>query len=162
MDKLFYKPLRQKSKKEIHADQIYNRFLSKVIIPMVGKTETYSTDLNKAGLEIFGSLFKGVYPSDRIPKLNILKQYAIINLDKSNEPGSHWVSIAWKNGNIYLYDSFGREGKNILKALRIVGGKIMEADHDAEQHESQSDCGARSLAWLLVFHRHGADVAMLI
>lgn len=38
--------------------------------------------------------FKGVYPLDCIPKIIKDKPaLLVVNLDKSNQPGSHWVAI---------------------------------------------------------------------
>ena len=31
----------------------------------------------------------------------------IFNLQNSNQPGSHWLSVSRKNNNIFIFDSFG-------------------------------------------------------
>ena len=31
----------------------------------------------------------------------------IFNLQNSNQPGSHWISLSRKNINIFIFDSFG-------------------------------------------------------
>lgn len=53
--------------------------------------------------------FKGVYPLDRIPQIIKNKPaLLIVNLDKSNSPGSHWVAIYLPiKGNPEYFDSFG-------------------------------------------------------
>ena len=149
--------------KEIKAEQLYKQILKTVVIPLVGDDVTYLTDLERIGHLMFGVHFKGVYPSDKIPKLNDLKKYCILNLDRSDEPGSHWVALAKTGNKTYFYDSFGRKNSKILKNLEFSGnGRIIDTDKDVEQHFSENNCGARCCAWLLFFDRYGAKNAMLI
>lgn len=55
--------------------------------------------------------FKGVYALDCIPKIIKNKPaLLIVNLDKSNSPGSHWVAIYLPvKGSPEYFDSFGIE-----------------------------------------------------
>lgn len=148
---------------EKKANRVYSQLLDKIIIPLLGNDTTYQGELEKVGIKLFGIKFKGVFPSDKIPPLNDLKSYAIINLDRSNQPGSHWVSVAHKDGKTYLYDSFGRDGKKILPSIYKSGnGIILNTDLDKEQHIKETNCGARSMAWLLFFDRYGHKNALLI
>jgi hypothetical protein len=148
---------------EKDANILYRKIFNKIVKPMVGNKSTYQSDLEKAGAKLLGTKFKGVFPSDKIPRLNNLKSYAILNLDKSNMPGSHWVSIAHDKGTTYLYDSFGRHGTKIIPMLYHSGnGRIKNTDLDAEQVERETNCGARSLAWLLFFDKYGYKNAILI
>jgi hypothetical protein len=65
---------------------------------------TYSDHILQLGKKLFKEKFHGVYPSDHIPELTKEKPYAILNLDKSTESGSHWVAIAKVDNEIYIYD----------------------------------------------------------
>ena len=62
-------------------------------------------------LEIFNYLrhyrdFKGVFPLDKIPKIN--NGTIIVNSDESTKPGEHWVGLTIKRKGISDYfDSFG-------------------------------------------------------
>jgi hypothetical protein len=145
------------------ANWTYDKLLRRIVIPLIGNSTTFQGELEKASIKLLGRLFKGVFPSDKIPPLNDLKPYAILNLDRSDEGGSHWVAIA-REGNItYLYDSFGRKGSKIIPSLFHSGnGRIVNTDLDKEQKESETNCGARSLSWLLFFDRYGAKNAVLI
>ena len=52
--------------------------------------------------------FAGVFPCDRIPSIQHLPKAFIINTDKHDESGQHWVAIYIsddKNG--YYFDSYG-------------------------------------------------------
>ena len=132
-------------------------------MPHTGNKTTYLDQLNGIGNKLLGVKFAGVYPSDKIPILNDLKKYAILNLDTSKEPGSHWVAIAKNEDDTYIYDSFGRCHTKIIKGLVYSGnGRIINCDLDAEQHIKETNCGARSLAWLCLFDIWGVNVAKLI
>ena len=62
-----------------------------------------------------------------------------------------------------IYDSFGRKYNKIIPSLNYSGnGRLINTDLDAEQKISETDCGARSLAWLMVYDRHGSEMAELI
>ena len=155
-----------KSQNEKNAEQLYNQILTKQIYPLTGDKSTYMDDLNRVGRKLLGIKFKGVFPSDKIPKLNDLKPYCILNLDKSTESGSHWIALAKIVGtnNSIVYDSFGRSAKQIIPDLQYSGnGTIRNADlSDSEQTITETDCGARSMAFLVVLDKYGVDVAKLI
>jgi hypothetical protein len=147
---------------EKKAEKIYNRLLKDKIYPLVGDKITYGSDLDIIGKKLFGSLFAGVFSSDKIITLSKNKRYVIYNLDKSYEGGSHWIACAYEKNDIICYDSFGRKANKIIPSLTNSTGKVLNTDLDAEQKIEQTDCGARSLAWLLFFHNHGKKNAMLI
>jgi len=96
--------------------------------------------------------------------LNGVKRYAIVNLDRSTQAGSHWIALAYHNNKVYVYDSFGRQSTKIIPSLWTSGNvsTIVDAQHDAEQDMSEQDCGQRSLAWLMFFDKWGASNAILI
>lgn len=151
------------NKLEKSCNLIYNKLLKDIVKPISGDQTTYLTELMTIGKKFLGVKFKGVYPSDKIPKLNDLSPYAILNLDTSKESGSHWVAIA-KHGNItYLYDSFGRRDTQIIPNLQYSGnGRIQNTDRDVEQKINEMDCGARCIAWLIFFENWGVKCAILI
>lgn len=146
---------------ETYANLIYNIILKDIVEPLIGDKTTYMNDLEKIGKKMLGQKFIGVYPSDKIPTLKN-NEYAILNLDKSNESGSHWTAIAKKANKTHFYDSFGRKD-NIIKSLKKSGnGKIINTDNDAEQKIEELNCGARSIAWILFFDKWGSKYADLI
>jgi hypothetical protein len=154
------------SKKEKQIELVYNKILKQIIEPLSGDGTTYLTELNGIGKKLFGVKFKGVFPSDKIPKLNDLSPYAILNLDTSKQPGSHWIAIAKypdKNKTL-LYDSFARKGSKIIKSLSYSGnGRIINSDlKDREQDVMETNCGARCLSYLVVVEKYGFDAAKLI
>ena len=133
----------------------------KRIVKKVGNTTTDSEQLNILGKKMLGkSSFNGVFPSDKIPKLK-KNQGAILNLDKSDQSGSHWVGLyRFKDGKTMFYDSFGRYHNKIIPSLNYSGnGKIHNTEDDAEQIPSEYNCGARSLAFLIYCKEYGFEKA---
>ncbi len=169
--------MEEKQIEKLEAESIYSLVLQEIIYPLVGKRITFGRDLTRAGLKLFGKNYMGTFASDQIPDSlgkdvnanNVSGNsplYLITNLDDSNEPGSHWVALAFDAGTkkIWVYDSFGRKTGDILPQLAKQFGKnnLRMAEDDSEQHLSEDDCGARSLAFLYVFDRYGSNVARFI
>lgn len=156
-------PKRKKTQKEL-AELEYNKIL-KDITDAMGDKSTFMSELNGIGRKLLGVKFHGVYPSDKIPRLNDLSPYCILNLDKSNEPGSHWVALAKledENASV-IYDSFGRDHMKIIPNLQYSGnGRIIQPEDDSEQHVLQQSCGQRTLSFLLFLDRYGIKNAMYI
>ena len=124
---------------------------------------TNLSQLTKLAERRFGTRFHGTYASDQIPRLSPM-QSCILNLDTSSGPGSHWIALVRGKGTqCYVYDSFGRRGVQLIPALAWHSpGKVIDSDLDPEQGVSESNCGARCIAWLEVFYQHGARIALTI
>lgn len=165
------------------ANQLYEKVLRDIILPLLGNKTTLGSDLKKVGMKLFSTKFIGAFPADMIPDLTKKQPYAIINLDDSDLPGSHWIAISRTNccsfrssqlgkcdkrssarDCILVYDSFGRPTAEILPSLikKVSNAKLLMVDDDPEQGISETNCGARCMAWLYVFDRYGSDVAELI
>jgi hypothetical protein len=126
---------------------------------MRNKKTTDNYELEKLGRSFFGNTFIGVFSSDNIVfNDNKKTQYCIANLDTQHGPGTHWISLAMKNGIVYGYDSFGRD----LNRLLIVRKKIINSDNDINQKFSERNCGQKSLAWLIMFDKLGPKMALKI
>ena len=144
------------------AHREYNKILSDIEKRLSNKI-TYGHVLQNEGIQLFGYRFKGVFPSDKIPKLNDLRSYAILNLDNSNQSGSHWIAVALVDKDLIVYDSFGRHHSKIIPNLKQeFRGRIKNTDMDAEQKKHETNCGQRSLAFLVFLQKYGVKNAMLI
>ena len=126
----------------------------------LGSGSTYSNDLHKVGKKLFKSKFQGVFPADQIPRLTTKKPFVIVNLDTSDMPGSHWVSLSFNGKSIDSYDSFGRPMKKLLPNKTKF--PFHDSDKDPEQKIDEESCGPRSLAWLYVYHNYGRNIALKI
>lgn len=57
--------------------------------------------------------FQGVFALDKLPQVKKKPACFVINTDKSNRPGTHWVSIFFPlKGCAEYFDSYGRPPKN--------------------------------------------------
>lgn len=83
---------------------------------------------------------------------------AIINLDKHNEPGSHWIAMVC-NDKMIIYDSFGRKTRDILPNFNK---EYINAQDDAEQNINEENCGSRCVSFLNVYDKLGSEYALLI
>lgn len=135
----------------------YKDFL-KLAEECVGKKTTDEGTLTDVGQSFFGDDFEGVYARDEVPQTF---KYAIVNLDKRNgEGGTHWVAMANMGNDQYMvHDSFGRKTTAILPDLNL---DTVDTEPDAEQLKSQDNCGARCLAWLILFDEFGPAAAQTI
>jgi len=143
-------------------DLVYKNILSKVE-KTLGSGATYNTELETFGKQLFGKKFHGVYAADKLPKLTKTQPYAIINLDKSGEGGSHWIALAKSGAKIIFYDSFGRPNRSILPMLNEEAKiKIVDTEDDAEQNIVEENCGARCMVFLIMFDKFGEKIALQI
>lgn len=135
---------------------MYKRSLTKTE-QLVGDGITSNFDLDKAGRKLFGDKFAGAFSSDMIPTLTSQKPYAILNVDNSSMPGSHWIAIRYlgpatanNKTKIEYFDSFNRAPLRLMPSLK--GYRIVKDPTDEpgeKQAIEQQNCGARSLAKLL-------------
>ena len=69
--------------------------------------------------------FRGVYMIDSLPSKPLFRERIIINLDSSENEGTHWVAVK-KDGDIAFYfDSFGnlkppKEIEHYLAGVQIM------------------------------------------
>jgi hypothetical protein len=148
------------------AEKLYNQKLKDIEDTVMKKNNTtFLKELDGIGNKLFGVRYKGTFPSDKIPRLNDLSPYCILNLDRSDEPGSHWIALVKDvhNDRCLVYDSFGRTHTKIIPNLRFSGnGRVIDTDKDKEQHPKETNCGQRCLSFLAIYDKWGYDVAKLI
>ena len=130
---------------------------------LMGKnTTTDNFELMQAGKHLLGDKFAGVYSSDQRPALSKKKPYAILNTRPTSSGGEHWVGLARmpSNGKIMHYDSFGRSHEQLFPSR--WEDEAVDTELDVEQDERTTECGQRSLAWLLLFDQLGSSAAKMI
>lgn len=148
------------------ARKLFNKY-KKAMISELGRDPTEGTDLNTIGRREFGSAWAGVSPQDRV-KLKP-HSYYIVNTDTHDKPGQHWMAVYTTRKHAYVYDSYGRPVKPLVRHLieNINNhGYILEKTdlvHHAEQiGYSSAVCGQCSLAFLLVVRDLGIVQARAI
>jgi hypothetical protein len=155
-----------KSEKEKEVEEYYKQAVLQVEKELRTTGETSSLMLTKLGRKLFGLKYAGTYAVDRVPKLKNTC-YFILNTDASDKRGTHWVSCFF-NGKktYYVYDSFGRKSSRLLpifiNGIKARNATYKDSDYDAEQTNSEANCGMRCLAWLICIEKFGIRKAMLI
>jgi hypothetical protein len=133
------------------AEELYENLLGYVETIMKDSDVTTGSQLLKYGRLFFGRKFTGVFARDQMP---VNFQYMIVNLDNSDEPGSHWMACVRDTNGVLVYDSFGR---NIPLFVNQIN-----TESDQEQHIQEENCGQRCLAFLLVYDYYGFNIAKKI
>lgn len=142
---------------------LLNDNILEIIESIMGDTTTYDSSLDKVASKLLGKAYEGTFPSDHIPSNLEEGQCAIINLDTSNESGSHWVAALRHMGDLCIYDSFGRKASNILPAAATSGnGQVVDADRDREQRNRETNCGQRCISWLCLAKHWSPELAMRV
>ena len=121
--------------------EFYNKTLVKVE-KVIGNGSTSDVQLMDLCNKLFGSRFKGVFAYDDTFELKH-GEMGIVNLDKRNQPGSHWVAVVKDRKHYIVYDSFGRD-------IKLKQKNNIITEDDPEQCPEEQNCGARSVAWLVV------------
>jgi hypothetical protein len=134
-----------------------NKTILKHVESIIGNSTTSNTDLDQIAKSLFGNRYLGTFASDKFPRnmkdLHVF--YCILNLDKTGQPGSHWVACVILPKSILIYDSFGRKSSEILPDAFKKGRKILDTEYDAEQDIKETNCGARAIAALVIFDEYG-------
>jgi hypothetical protein len=135
----------------------YNKIL-KMVEKIVGKTTTNSIQLDNVGKILFNNEWGGIFSSDTIPLKSKMKKYSITNNKPREHFGEHWISLLKDGKNIIIYDSFGRETKNLLPSyFKKNKNCIVDTDYDKEQNLLETNCGARCIAFLLFCKYFGVE-----
>lgn len=85
----------------------------KLIIPNKALT---NNELLKYATCLKIPFFRGVFMLDDLPKSIWKNETAIVNLDKTSGPGTHWVCYKKLNNTVFYFDSFG----NIPPPLELM------------------------------------------
>lgn len=86
---------------------------------------------------------------DTLPKRGFWKrESAIVNLDTSGNPGTHWVCYRKLDNNVYYFDSFGNL-RPPLELVKYFRGRNLFYNKGVYQTVESSDCGLLCLSFLL-------------
>lgn len=153
------------------AEALHKKYATE-LIKQLGNKPLYDDQIDKIGQSTYqhnGKLyrllpqFKGVYSSDNVPNKN---GWYVVNTGNTKSSGIHWVGMIRTPSHDYVYDSFGRPTRQILKKYNGSGRRLTESDRDIEQNDAdqqqQNICGHLALAWLMVVHSLGIKKALLV
>lgn len=68
---------------------------------------TTTHDLIKLADNLNIDFFQGVFPIDLLPTTSQSNTCFIINTDRSNLPGKHWIAVIKRNGKGFCFDPLG-------------------------------------------------------
>ena len=132
-------------------------------------TTTNNIELDRLGKILFGDLFLGVFSSDEFPKNIQNGQMFIINnkSSKSKTNGEHWLAFIKSDKNkdhkprLYGYDSFNRDIHKLSPYFRHK--RFVNANSNRDQSfYGESNCGERSVCWLISFAKWGEKIINII
>ena len=91
--------------------------------------------------------FRGGFMRDTLPQYPLNVECGVVNFNKSNQPGSHWMCY-YRNKNERIYfDSYGQiTPANIQRYLKtgsefVRGKEVIQRNTDIVQAASTSVCG---------------------
>lgn len=92
--------------------------------------------------------FRGVFCLDTLPRKINENECAIINLNRSNQRGSHWIAFSKKRNTVHYFDSFGNlrpptELRNYFGQSKIL------YNYNQEQTFGSVNCGHLCLNFLV-------------
>ena len=91
--------------------------------------------------------FRGVFMRDELPKVDRQIECAIVNLNRSDEMGSHWVCYVRNQNDRIYFDSFGQitplELQEYLKTPKEFKMKkaVIQRNSDVVQRPNSHVCG---------------------
>lgn len=126
-----------------------------------GNKSLDTDQLDDIGKTMMGKDYCGTFAYDQYPANAPECSYAIINTDNSRQTGTHWLSVYKNDKTLYIFDSFGRFSKNVIKKFVKshidMGFKIVDVNKTSDQGNSAEDCGLRSMATLLLIKKYGVS-----
>lgn len=92
--------------------------------------------------------FRGVFMKDELPIKIWKNETAIVNLDNTDGPGTHWVCYKKLGSTVYYFDSFGNLPPPEELNKYFQRSKTVFYNFDRQQPENTSICGHLCLDFL--------------
>lgn len=94
-------------------------------------------------------------PKDMLRPLKYKNGGYIINLNNSNQSGSHWTALFVRDSHCCYFDSFGIGPP--LEVLKFCKGKFLIINKDQIQNLNHESCGYYAIAFLHYMSRAKGD-----
>uniref|UniRef100_A0A1I7WTM5 Ubiquitinyl hydrolase 1 n=1 Tax=Heterorhabditis bacteriophora TaxID=37862 RepID=A0A1I7WTM5_HETBA len=110
-------------------------------------------DLEELVKELKIEDFRGVFMRDTLSDKILSREVGIVNLDSSNNKGTHWVCYKKKQGKSYYFDSFALDPpEEIINYLKNNGEEdnLIESSTFQIQAFGTHNCGESMLTTLIV------------
>lgn len=89
---------------------------------------------------------------DELPKNPFKKECGILNLDSSENLGTHWVAYAKSDNYVEYFDSYGNL-KPPMELIRYIGSNI-SYNYGNKQKSHPFACGHLCIEFLISFWNH--------
>jgi hypothetical protein len=109
-------------------------------------TTTTNSDLYSIAIKLKIKL-NGIYMKDELED-NLKEGNYIINLENSNQSGSHWTCFIKDKNNIYYYDSFGVVPPQNLYDISVKNSLNLYYIDKHDQNLDSTSCGYWVIAFL--------------
>lgn len=137
-------------------EERYDELLDEVISSIGHEGPTTREELATYMNAALPGRFAGVFAANERMPLNSTRPYCILNTKPA--PGEHWLGVMLlKNNSLLVYDSFGRR-----VTLVNTNRPWSMTDDDAEQAQTEDNCGQRVAAWLRLAEERGPRAAKRI
>jgi hypothetical protein len=94
----------------------------------------------------------GTFPSDKLPPPEQYPSCFIANMDRSSQPGSHWVAVYMtKTGKAEYYDTYGRQPPPVFQKYLETNFEVFRVNKIQTQSFGTSVCGQHCIYFL--YHR---------
>lgn len=94
-------------------------------------------------------MFRGVFCRDTLPKSGPkMTEMAVVNLDLSTNPGTHWVAYSKRGKRVTYFDSFGNLPPP-LELQRYFKGCTIVHNYSRCQNFDEVNCGHLCLEFLI-------------
>lgn len=112
------------------------------------KRALYDYELEKYAKKLGIHSFRGIFMRDTLPRQPNTNESAIVNLDISDNPGTHWVAYLKNGNNVQYFDSFG--DLKPPKELVSYFGPYVKIMYNSESYQTfnQWNCGHLCLSFL--------------
>lgn len=127
-------------------------------IPKEGLTNTQIDEFMKDNKNYLGTIASDQIVSEIVPKVREKSTGSfIMNLDKSNKPGSHWVAVYFTPRSIEYFDSFANppdphvheQLKHLAHAIRPNDFPLVyKINHVQKQDDDTSTCGYHAMKFI--------------
>ena len=115
-----------------------------IILP---KRALTNVDINKYVKKLKIPYFRGVYMLDTLPVRPLSRESAIVNLDVSRGPGTHWVAYKKRGNKVLYFDSFG-DLRPPLDLMRYLNQAEIQYNTKRYQSFDSINCGHLCLRFL--------------
>jgi hypothetical protein len=87
--------------------------------------------------------YRGCFPKDQLPRKIKSREYAVVNLDDSTGPGTHWVAVVNdpKCDFVEFFDPFGMMPSTEIHKYMKTAGKDIRYNNNQLQDTLSVRCG---------------------